>query len=377
MTDRALPGDAATYSVALQRPAERCEIIVGRGALTSLATLVATHAPAARYAVVSDATVAGLHGRRVADALAAAGQTVELLTFPAGEAYKTPAQWVRLVEALGDAGLGRDGCVLGVGGGVTGDLAGFAAAAFARGVTLVQVPTSLLAMVDAAIGGKTGVDLRAGKNLVGAFHQPRLVVIDPAVLDTLPAAALGDGLAEAVKHGLVADRAYLDSMEGSASALLDRDPAALDRLVHGSVRIKTEVVARDPLEAGKRAVLNFGHTVGHGIEHASGYAVSHGHAVAVGMVAEAMMGERAGITKPGSAHRVTALLAALRLPVTLPATVDPAAVLAAARSDKKARDGRIRYVLLEEPGVVAPSRDGGWTHEIDDRLAESALRQLV
>jgi 3-dehydroquinate synthase len=373
MTDRQGMGDAATFTLALQRRAERCEIVVGRGALETLPALLLENAPAARYVVVSDRTVAGLHGRQVADQLAAAGHPADLVTFPAGEANKTPLEWARLVEALGELGFGRDGCIIGVGGGVTGDLAGFAAAAFARGVSLVQVPTSLLAMVDAAIGGKAAVDLRAGKNLVGAFHQPRLVVIDPSVLATLPEAVLGEGFAEAVKHGLIADRTYLDRIEESAAALLERDHHALDRLVEGSVRIKTEVVSRDPVEEGERAILNFGHTIGHGIEHASGYALSHGHSVALGMVAEAALGERAGITEPGTARRAAAILEVLGLPVKLPPFVDPAAVMAAARWDKKVRAGRIRYVLLSEPGAIARSGSGAWTHEIDDAIAESVL----
>jgi 3-dehydroquinate synthase len=376
MTDRA-PGDVATFTLTLRRPAEPCEIVVGRGAVETLPMLLARHAPAPRYVVVSDDTVAGLHGQRVTETLDAAGHVVDLVTFPAGEAHKTPAEWARLVEALGELGVGRDGCVIGVGGGVTGDLAGFAAATFARGVALVQVPTSLLAMVDAAIGGKTGVDLGAGKNLVGAFHQPRLVVIDPALLATLPVAVYQAGLAEAVKHGLIADRGYLGWIEGSAAALAERNAPDVDRLVAGSVRIKTDVVARDPLESGGRASLNFGHTIAHGIEHASDYAISHGHAVAIGMVAEAALGERAGITDPGTAERVAAILTALGLPMTVPASLDPAAIVAATRSDKKAREGRVRYVLLRDAGSVARSGNAVWTHQMDDDTVASVLSALV
>lgn len=377
MTDGRPPGDAARITLSVQRPPDRCEIVLGRGVLGALPTWLAAQAPAARYVVVSDETVAGLHGRPAAERIEAAGHAVHLLTFPAGESHKTSGGWARLVEALGDLGLGRDGCVIGVGGGVTGDLAGFAAATFARGVALVQVPTSLLAMVDAAIGGKTGVDLSAGKNLAGAFHQPRLVLIDPDALATLPDRVLHDGLAEAVKHGLIADRAYVEWIGQHASALLDGDPAALDRLVEGSVRIKAGVVSRDPLEAGERAILNFGHTIAHGIEHASQYTVSHGHAVAIGMVAEATLGEREGITRPGTATLVAATLSALRLPTTLPSSVDPDAVIAAARSDKKNRGGRGRYVLLREPGVPARTPDGLWTHGIDDAVPATTLRGLV
>lgn len=377
MTDGPAPGDVATITLSVQRPEERCEIVASRGILGSLPALLAVHAPAARYAVVSDDTVAGLHGRRVVDQLNGAGHRTDLLTFPAGESHKTMAEWARLVDGLGDLGLGRDGAVVAVGGGVTGDLAGFAAATFARGVALVHVPTSLLAMVDAAIGGKTGVDLRAGKNLAGAFHQPRLVVMDPDVLATLPSGVLRDGLAEAVKHGLIADLAYLKWIGDVSGPLLHGDPAALGRLVEGSVRIKAGVVSRDPFEAGERAILNFGHTVGHGIEHASRFNVSHGQAVSMGMVAEAAMGERMRVTAPGTADLVAATLATLGLPTTLPADIDPKAILAAARSDKKARGGQIHSVLLREPGAAARSHDGGWTHGIDDDGVEAVLRGLV
>jgi 3-dehydroquinate synthase len=364
-------GDVARYSLSLPRPTERCEILLERGALARVATLVEEHAPAPRYAVISDRTVAALHGAAVQGALQAAGHQADLLTFPPGEANKTATRWVDLLEALGDLPLGRDGCVVAVGGGVTGDMAGFAAAAFARGVAFVQVPTTLLAMVDAAIGGKTGIDLGAGKNLAGAFHQPRLVLIDPATLDTLPDAELADGLAEAVKHGAIADASYFDWLAGNGAAILARDPAALDRLIDGSVRIKTDIVTRDPLEAGERALLNFGHTIAHGLEQASGYAIRHGHAVAMGMVVEATLGERLDLTRPGTAHRLREALTAFGLPVSPPAHLDPDVVMRAIQSDKKARAGVAHYALIQQIGIPNPPP---WTHPVPHHLAHAALQ---
>lgn len=372
MSERPVEGGTRFTLTPTPRSA-RTEIRVGRGLLDGLPALLADRVPAPAYAVVSDDNVAPLHGERVADAIADAGSAARLLTFPAGEASKTPARWEALLEELAGMGLGRDGCVVAVGGGVTGDLAGFAAAAYARGVRLVQVPTSLLAMIDAAIGGKTGLDLRAGKNLAGAFHHPDLVVADPAVLETLPPAELRAGLAEAVKHGAIADLAYLDALEADAVSILELDPEAVDAVVAGSVRIKTDVVARDALEAGERAVLNFGHTIAHGVERTTAYAVPHGQAVAIGMVAEARIGEGAGITTAGTTDRLRAALSGFGLPTAVPDHLDAGALIAAAGSDKKAREGRVRYALLRAPGEAARRSDGEWTHVVDEAIVIDAL----
>lgn len=349
------------------------KILVGRGVRSRLPALLDTSAPAPAYAVVSDDHVADLYGEPLRDALRERGRVAELFRFPAGEASKTPARWAELVEGFGAMELGRDGCVVAVGGGVTGDLAGFAAATYARGVTLVQVPTSLLAMIDAALGGKTGVDLAAGKNLAGAFHDPALVAVDPGLLDTLPEEELRRGLAEAVKHGAIADAEYLADLRQSADAILSRHPGAIDRVVSGSVRIKIAVVERDARESGERAILNFGHTIAHAVERVSGYAVSHGEAVAMGMVVEATIGERAGVTRPGTADAIRLPLRALGLPTTIPATVDRAELREATRSDKKTVNRQVRYALIESVGVPARTGDGGWTRVVADGAVEEGL----
>lgn len=353
-------------TLAPAQPAVTTEIRVGRGLLERVPRLLDEHAPASSYAVVADDTVAGIYGEAVAESIRSAGGRARLFRFPPGEASKTLDRWGALVEELAESGLGRDGCVVAVGGGVAGDLAGFAAATYARGVRLVNIPTSLLAMIDAAVGGKTGVDLRAGKNLAGAFHDPRLVIVDPATLDTLPPRELRTGLAEAVKHGAITDADYFASLEASAPAILGLEPHAIDRLVSGSIAIKVAVVERDSREAGERASLNFGHTVAHGIERVTGYAVPHGQAVAMGLAAETRIGERIGVTRPGTADRIERLLQALELPVRIPGYVDPEAVLEAARSDKKARSGHVRYALIEEIGAVARSDGEEWTHAVAD-----------
>jgi 3-dehydroquinate synthase len=241
-----------------------------------------------------------------------------------------------------------------------------------RGLPWVQVPTTLLAMVDASVGGKTAVDTPSGKNLVGAFHPPRAVLADPETLRTLPAAQLRAGLAEAVKHGAIADAEHFAWIHGAAERLLGADTEMMTELVARSVEIKAEVVSRDEREAGPRKALNFGHTVGHAVEAASGFRLLHGEAVAVGMVAEARVGERLGVSPPGTAERLRDLLARLGLPTSLPPEITPAEVMGWTRADKKARAGRAEYVLLTRIGAVHPA-GGRWAHVVRDELVEEVL----
>jgi 3-dehydroquinate synthase len=369
-------GEAGTVLAARVRD-DRAEdggynVLVERGALHRLDELVDGVVDAAAFAVIADDRVAALHGAAAVQSLARRAPA-QLFSFPAGEANKSRATWAALTDALLAAGLGRDGCIVALGGGVTGDLAGFAAATYLRGVPLVQVPTSLLAMIDAAIGGKTAVDVPAGKNLVGAFHTPRLVVIDPAVLDTLPDAQLRAGLAEAVKHGAIADAAHLSGLPALAGSLLARDDAALEQTIRRSVEIKADVVSADPRETGRRAILNFGHTIAHAIEAVSEYGVPHGFAVAMGMVLEARIGEAAGVTEVGTAATLARVLTALGLPAAVPEGMSRAALIEATRSDKKARASRVRYALLARIGEPARSPDGAWTLAVDDAAVAAVL----
>ena len=343
-------------------------VYVEPGVLGRLEGLVADHLDTARTVLVADGNVFALlqSGR-----LARNPWTGPALTFPAGEASKTREQWARLTDALLADGFGRDSGIIALGGGVAGDLAGFVAATYMRGLPYLQVPTSLLAMLDASVGGKTGVDTPEGKNLIGAFHPPAAVVADPRVLATLPERDYRGGMAEAVKHGLIADADYFGWIEAEAGALLRRDEASLTRLVRRSVEIKAEVVGGDEREAGRRAILNAGHTVAHALERVTDYGLPHGEAVALGLVAESALAEAIGAAGSGLAQRVAALLERLGLPVRLAQPLDPDRLIAAMASDKKNRSARLRFALPSRLGAMGA--DGTWTQE----APEPALRQAL
>lgn len=339
------------------------DVLLGSGLSKSLPSLLRSAATAHHYAIISDSNVAPLHADRLKHDLEAAGLAASVFVFPAGEANKTRETWASLSDRMLQAGVGRDGCVVAVGGGVTGDLAGFVAATFMRGIPLVIVPTSTLAMIDASIGGKTGVDSPAGKNLIGAFHPPRLVVSDPETLDTLPDEEFRSGLAEAVKHGAIADTDYLGWLETEAPDILRRDPQVLESLLLRSIEIKAEFVSGDEREAGARAALNFGHTIGHALERLTGFDIPHGHAVSIGMVAEARLGEAIQVTQAGTAAALVAALDTLKLPTALPGEIGIADLARAARSDKKAVEGQVRYTLLSAAGRIAKNGEE-WTHPV-------------
>lgn len=358
-------------------PASGYDIVVEPELRHRLAGRILEAAPAARYAVLADEAVAGLYGEPLRASLEGAGARADLIGVPSGERHKTRETWAAATDEMLARGFGRDSCVIAVGGGVLGDLAGFVAATYMRGVPFVQVPTTLLAMVDASIGGKTGVDTPAGKNLVGAFHQPRLVAIDPEVLSTLPDEELRAGLAETVKHGAIADAAYLRWIAASAEAIFAREPDALTHLIRESVRIKAGVVAADERESGARETLNFGHTIGHAIEALSDYALRHGYAVAIGMVVEAAVGEAIGVTAPGTPDELREALARLALPVAPPPEMSPEAVLEQCRADKKARSARVRYTLLANVGRVARGPRGEWAMPVEDAVVRDVLARCA
>ena len=322
-----------------------------------LPAAVAEAAPAGRCALISDRTVAGLWYEEVAGLVGRRGVEVVPAFFAGGEASKTRDTWAGLTDMLMDARLGRDCCVVSLGGGVVGDVAGFVAATFLRGVPFVQVPTTTLAMIDASVGGKTGVDHPAGKNLVGAFHAPVGVLADPDFLGTLDPGLRGQGYAEAVKHGVILDSGYAEWLAAHARDLLDGESDAVEHAVVRSVKLKAEVVSDDEFEAGRRKILNFGHTVAHAIELDSGYALPHGHAVAVGMVAEARIGEALGWTSAGTAAAIRDLVRAFGLPHGHPSLEEARRIARLMVTDKKTRSGVVHMVRLEELGRTGRDRE--------------------
>jgi 3-dehydroquinate synthase len=359
-------------------------ILVETDALARLATFVRTHALAHRYAVVTDENVAPHYLTRVEEALAtalgnvtAAAGGVHSVVIPSGEEHKTREQWARITDALLAHGCARDTTIVALGGGVIGDLAGFVAATYMRGVPVVQIPTTLLAMVDASVGGKTAVDTPAGKNTVGAFHPPALVVIDPATLASLPARELRAGLAEVIKHGVIADDAELGRVSAVAPELLARtaSPSAVESLIERSVRIKANVVATDEREHGLRKVLNFGHTVGHGVEAASSYQLLHGEAIAIGMIAEARLAERLGVAEDGTSVAVERAVTMVGLPSRLPSSIAPERVVELMQSDKKRRRGTLEYALPKRVGAMA-GESSAWAIAVADDVALDVLRGL-
>ena len=346
-------------------------IRIARGLLDAVGSITREVAPAHRYALLTDDVVDALYAERVLASFD--GAAVLRLRISAGEQHKTRERWAELTDAMLTAGLGRDTTVIALGGGVVGDLAGFVAATYMRGVPFVQVPTTLLAMIDASIGGKTGVDTPHGKNLVGAFHQPAAVIVDPSVLSTLPPPYRRAGAAEAIKHGVIADPAYLAQLERSLpQALDDTTSDAMRELVVGSIAIKASVVREDVHERGRRKILNFGHTLGHAIEAASSYGIPHGEAVAIGMVLEARLAERIGVARVGMADRVEHVVRSAGLGTAIPAGIARDRIVALTHGDKKTRAGSVEYALPIEVGRMAGA-DRGWTVPVSDDDVGAAL----
>lgn len=350
------------------------DVLIRPGLVDDAGPAVAESCPAHRYAIIADTQVASLYGTRLMNSLKGVGLESSLFRFPAGEWNKNRDVWGGLVESMLRAGIGRDAAVVALGGGVAGDLAGFVAATYMRGLPYIQMPTTLLAMVDSSVGGKTGLDSPLGKNLIGVFHQPRLVLVDPGLLATLPPIQLAAGLAEAYKHGLILDAGYFDELVERLPQIQALDPATLVDAIGRSVEIKAGVVSQDERESGYRAVLNFGHTVAHGLESVSGYSLLHGEAVAIGMVAEARIGEAVGVTRAGTAARIGDVLEAAGLPVGADVVeVNRDGFFEAVAKDKKRRGGRTRYTLLAEIGRVAGDGEGGWTHAVTDSVVASVV----
>ena len=333
-------------------------IHIASGDLARAGEIAVAATGATRAVVITQPAIARLWGAPLSASLAAAGiADASLLTFPAGERFKTLGTIAKLYEKLYalEPALDRGCLIVALGGGVVGDVAGYVAASYLRGLRYVQIPTTLLAMVDSSVGGKTGVDFREGKNLIGAFHQPRSVVIDPATLTTLPVREFRSGMAEVIKYGVIRDPELLTEVAERGDGLRG-DPAALGRIIARCCAIKAEVVTRDEFErTGVRAGLNFGHTVGHAIESATGYRVyKHGEAVGLGMIAAAGIGQAVGVTPPDVLPAIVRALKAVGLPIHLPSEIGPDALLPLLGRDKKSVGGVARFVLCRRLGEVEP-----------------------
>ena len=391
LPDESAHADAA-HSARWSRTITGYTVTVAEQALSQVATIARSATSAHRYAIITDDTVRPLYADRVHEQFGTPDVTV--LSIPAGEVHKTRESWSRLTDELLAAGHGRDSAIIALGGGVVGDLAGFVAATYMRGIPFVQVPTTLLAMIDASVGAKTAVDTPAGKNLVGAFHRPSAVVVDPGVLTTLPPRELHGGLAEAIKHGAIADGRYFDWIRRSLPTLLGRrsepgsttgrndsvpeqnDSSVMVDLITRSIELKGSLVERDERESGIRRILNFGHTLGHAIEALSGYRLLHGEAIAIGMALEAELAERAGIAERGTAGTLRQVLSAAGLPTERPQAMAPARIVELARGDKKTRGGMIELSLPLEIGRMA-GEERGWSVHIGDALLLEVLEERV
>ena len=347
------------------------DIFIGAGILRDIASDVLNKMKPSGVVLLTHPRLAEQYGTPVAEGFRALGVRTGTVVIPSGERYKTLRTVARLYHALLQMGADRQTLLVVVGGGVLGDVGGFTAATYMRSIPLVQVPTTLLAQVDASIGGKTGVDLPEGKNLVGAFYQPMAVFADTNTLATLPTRELRSGLAEVVKYGIISDERLLTFVEAHMSRLLRRDTGALLHLVERSCAVKARVVADDEKEGGLRAILNFGHTVGHAVETCTGYRrYKHGEAVAMGMVAAARVGELLGMAPLSLRERLVRVLRAARLPVSLPEDVPAEDLLQAMTRDKKALGGHLRMVLPQGIGEVRIV-DG-----VDPALVRRALTEL-
>lgn len=368
MRGRAKVSDPVTVACG---PAGSYLVHIGVDVLARLPECLPVGCPA--IALIADHQVASLYAGRT-DAAAGSRVRKERFTFPAGEASKVRGVKGRIEDEMLERGLGRDAVVVGLGGGVSLDLAGFVASTYHRGMPWIAVPTSLLGMVDASVGGKTGVNTQRGKNLIGAFHQPLAVLADIRFLSSLPPAELDNGLAEMVKHAAIADAGYLEELIASAEHLRALAPDACAAAIRRSVEIKAEVVSADPLETDLRQVLNCGHTIAHAIETVSSHQVSHGRAVAAGLSVEAGMACSLGLLEAEQRDHLRSALARLGLPLAPPAEMDLHALVETTRMDKKGRQGKPRYVLLGALGRMARGPDG-YAHEVDDVVVVDALKE--
>lgn len=341
-------------------------IIIGPDVLTGAGGEIARLSR--RALVVTNRRVYGLFGKKLAGGLDRAGVRWEAMLLPDGERHKKMAAVEKIHDRLIKGRYGRDAVVVALGGGVIGDIVGFAAATYMRGISLAQAPTTLLSQVDSSVGGKTGVNHPGGKNLIGAFYQPGVVLADISVLKSLPDTEIRCGVAEVIKYGLIASAKFFKFLEGAIEALTALEPGVTIEVVRRSCRIKAKVVSEDEKESGRREILNFGHTVGHAIEAVTKYRrYKHGYAVAMGMVTASILSEMKGGLKDGDVGRITSLISGAGLPVSIPKSISDKELVKAMQLDKKVREGVIRFALL----------DGIGRCEINDNVSKKEIYEAL
>jgi 3-dehydroquinate synthase len=352
---------------------EPYEIEIHRGALNYQGQYLSTLA--SKFAIVTDNQIAPLYAEQFRESLSSFGLEVYLFSFPNGEKYKTRATKEFLEDQLFEKGLARDTCVIALGGGVVTDIAGFLAATYCRGVPLVMIPTSLLGMVDASIGGKTGVNVPYGKNMLGCIYQPKKVLIDPDTLKSLSKKELVNGVVEMIKHGLIVDYKLFEYLEGHSLQLFALDPAVLEKAIFENCRIKKEIVEQDEKEGGKRHLLNFGHTIGHALEGLSHYSLSHGEAVAIGLLVESYLSVQLEVLNQKSFDRIKKILDLYTLPLRLPFRLPLKTVLDAMALDKKSVKGKPRFVIIDAIGSSL-SYNSHYCTAVDESLIRKAIQWM-
>jgi 3-dehydroquinate synthase len=334
------------------------DIVIGNGLLDGIGARLKAYGPSPKAALVSNPTVFALYGERVTDSIKKAGFDLEHVIIPDGEEYKNLETLKRIYDELLKHGLDRKSALIALGGGVVGDITGFAAATYMRGISYIQIPTTLLAQVDSSVGGKTGVDHKLGKNMIGAFWQPGLVLIDPVTLKTLPKKQLLAGLAEVIKYGVIYDGELFGFLEANRESILNLDDKAITYIIRRSCEIKADVVSKDERESGLRAILNYGHTIGHAIETATGYIrYLHGEAVAIGMHLEAKLSQLLKGIDERQVFRIKALIDSYGLPSEIPKDINRVDILSSMQLDKKAVAGKLKFILPESIGAVKIRED--------------------